>query len=146
MQGVRAGFVSRLLGFVVDLLVLAVIGFLIAFFVAVAKWALTSQGFNFDRPSGIAVLVGQAILAILYFTYFWATTGRTFGEQMLGLRVVREDGSRLRGGRAFVRSVLTVVFAIGVLWVLVSKRNAALQDLICRTAVIYDWSYHPPSA
>ena len=146
MQGVRAGFVSRFLGFLVDLLVLAVIGFLIVFFVAVAKWALTSQGFHFDRPSGIGVLIAEAILAILYFTYFWTTTGRTFGEQMLGLRVVREDGSRLRGGRAFVRSVLTVVFAIGVLWVLVSKRNAALQDLICRTAVIYDWSYHPPSA
>ncbi len=146
MQGVRAGFVSRLLGFVVDLLVLGVIGFLIAFFVAVAKWAFTSQGFQFDRPSGIVVLVGQAILAILYFTYFWATTGRTFGEQMLGLRVVREDGSHVRGGRAFARSVLTVVFAIGVLWVLVSKRNAAIQDLICRTAVVYDWSYNPPTA
>jgi hypothetical protein len=29
------------------------------------------------------------------------------------------------------------------LWVLASRRNASLQDLVVGTAVLYDWAYHP---
>jgi uncharacterized RDD family membrane protein YckC len=145
LQGVRAGFVSRVLGFAIDLLVMGLIGFLIVFFAAIVKWVVTSAGFSLERPDGIAVVIVGALLSIAYFWYFWAATGRTVGEQLLGLRVVREDGSRVDGWRALARSVLTVLFAIGVLWILVSKRNAAIQDLICRTAVVYDWSYNPPT-
>jgi hypothetical protein len=30
-----------------------------------------------------------------------------------------------------------------LLWVLASRRNASLQDLVVRTVVVYDWAYHP---
>ena len=36
-----------------------------------------------------------------------------------------------------------MLFPAGLLWVLASRRNASLQDLIVRTAVVYDWAYHP---
>ena len=39
-----------------------------------------------------------------------------------------------------------VLFPAGLLWVLVSRRNAAVHDLLTRSAVIYDWSYHAPDA
>jgi uncharacterized RDD family membrane protein YckC len=146
LQGIRAGFVSRVVGLAIDMLVLGVIGFLIIFFVALVTWVVTSKGFSLQRPSGLGLLIGSAVLWIVYFDYFWTTTGRTVGEQLLGLRLVREGGGRVRGWRALARSVLTVFFAIGVLWVLVSKKNAAIQDLICGTAVVYDWSYNPPNS
>jgi hypothetical protein len=29
-----------------------------------------------------------------------------------------------------------------LLWVLASRRNASVQDLVVGTAVVYDWAYH----
>jgi hypothetical protein len=31
----------------------------------------------------------------------------------------------------------------GLLWILASRRNASLQDLVVGTAVVYDWAYRP---
>jgi uncharacterized RDD family membrane protein YckC len=39
--------------------------------------------------------------------------------------------------------VLYVLFPLGLLWILASRRNASVQDLILGTAVLYDWAYHP---
>jgi uncharacterized RDD family membrane protein YckC len=41
------------------------------------------------------------------------------------------------------RAVLYVLFPAGLLWVLASRRNASVQDLVVGTAVVYDWAYHP---
>jgi uncharacterized RDD family membrane protein YckC len=65
------------------------------------------------------------------------------GKQVAGLRVVDRAGRRLSLGRSFCRAVLYVLFPAGLLWVLASRRNASVQDLIVGTAVLYDWAYHP---
>ena len=65
------------------------------------------------------------------------------GKQVAGLRVLDRVGRRLSVGRAFARAVLYVLFPAGLLWVLASRRNASVQDLVVRTVVVYDWAYHP---
>jgi uncharacterized RDD family membrane protein YckC len=65
------------------------------------------------------------------------------GKQIAGLRVVEVAGRRLSLWRSLTRALLYVLFPAGLLWVLASRRNASLQDLILRTAVVYDWAYHP---
>jgi uncharacterized RDD family membrane protein YckC len=144
LQGHTAGFVSRVLGTIIDIIVLFVIGFLLVAFAALVRWVTTSQGFHMERPNDVVAGVLGFVLAVAYFGYFWGTTGRTLGEQFLGLRSVTTRGTRIPWAIALVRSVLTTLFPIGVLWVLVSRRNASVQDLICRTAVVYDWRYHAP--
>jgi uncharacterized RDD family membrane protein YckC len=144
LQGIRAGFVSRILAYAIDIALLLFFGVLAACFIGLMRWIFTSAGFSLDRPHGWAWLIGSFLFATLYFDYLWSTTGRSLGEQFFGLRTVRADGSHVRGWRAFLRGVLYVVFAVGLLWIVVSKRNSAVQDLVCGTAVVYDWSYHPP--
>ncbi len=144
LQGIRAGFVSRILAYVIDVVVLFVLGFLILCFVALVRWVVTSADFHIDRPEGWLSVVLSFLFATLYFEYLWSATGRSLGEQFFGLRTLRSDGARLRGWLALLRGALWTAFPIGLLWIVVSKRNAAVQDLICDTAVIYDWSYHPP--
>ena len=61
---------------------------------------------------------------------------------MMGLRAVGRDGSDLSPWRGFWRAVLCLLFLPGILWALVSKRNASVQDLLLRTAVVYDWGHH----
>ena len=78
------------------------------------------------------------IVAVLYLTACWATTGRSYGKHVLGLRVVGPFG-RLHVVGAFLRAVLCVLVPIGVLWVAVSRENRSLQDVVLRTSVVYDW-------
>lgn len=93
-----------------------------------------------SAPPALEGLVSCAI-GVLYLTYFWVTTGRTPGKQVLGLRVVDPADRRLRVWRAGARAILCLLSPVGLLWVVVSRRNASIQDLVVRSAVAYDWAY-----
>ena len=86
------------------------------------------------------------LLFILYLTVSWMGNGRTYGNHIMGLRVVNREGRGLKPLRAFVRAILYVIFPIGLLWVMVSGQNRSLQDLVLRTSVIYDWDVRPIQA
>jgi uncharacterized RDD family membrane protein YckC len=79
----------------------------------------------------------------VYFTAAWSTTGRSYGDHLLGLRVVNHTGGRMRPAGAFVRAVFCVLVPIGLFWYLVSRTNRSVQDLALRTSVIYDWDVRP---
>jgi uncharacterized RDD family membrane protein YckC len=139
IQGRRAGFVTRVLANVADLLVvvLGVAGCYLA--VAAVRFLLAPPRFRFPAPGlDVLLLVGLGIQA-LYFAVTWAVVGGTYGDRLLGLRVVAGGRPRLRWGRSAVRAVLCTAFPIGLLWVLVSAGNRSVQDLLVRTSVVYDW-------
>jgi uncharacterized RDD family membrane protein YckC len=142
-QGARAGLVSRVLANSVDFIVVVAIvaGGYAAF--AALRFLWNSRTFTFPAaPFGLLLLLGS-IAMVLYLTGSWMATGRTYGDHLLGLRVTDSRGRLLRLGRALVRAVLCVLFPIGLFWVLLSRENRSVQDLVLRTAVIYDWSAAP---
>ncbi|MGZ4651200.1 MAG: RDD family protein [Kineosporiaceae bacterium] len=146
VQGRRAGVVTRVLADTVDAAVVAAI--LVAGYLGVSAtlFLWQSWAFSFPTPSFLLMLVLGGIVAVLYLTASWATTGRSYGKHLLGLRVVGPFG-RLRVAGAFLRAVLCVLVPIGVLWVAVSRENRSLQDVVLRTSVVYDWlgGDEPPS-
>jgi uncharacterized RDD family membrane protein YckC len=85
------------------------------------------------------LLVGE-LLAIAYLSIGWATAGRTFGGAVLGLRVLSAGGDPLGWARAGLRAVLCVMFPPGLLWVVFSRRRRSVQDILVRSAVVYDWA------
>jgi uncharacterized RDD family membrane protein YckC len=141
LHGHRAGFASRVAAATIDLgavlllcLGTLLVAGLVQYLVAGPPFGLPSL----PRWSGAAS--GTAI-AVAYLTCGWSTAGRTAGMQVLGLRLVCGTGSPLPFGRSLLRALLCVAFPAGLLWTLVSRRNASVQDLVVRSAVIYDWSY-----
>lgn len=58
----------------------------------------------------------------------------------MGLRVQTREGENLGLGLAALRSVLSVVFALGLLWSIVSSKNKSLQDVVLGTEVVFDWA------
>ena len=54
------------------------------------------------------------------------------------------DGGTVNWPIAVPRALLYLVFPVGLLWILVDRRNRSLQDLVLRTTVIYDWRQHLP--
>ena len=139
-QGEPAGVVTRSLANVVDaaVVVLLVVGGWLG--VAAVRFLVHPAKFTFPAPGGrTLLLIGLGLLTV-YFAVTWAVVGGTYGDRLLGLRVVAGSADRLHWGRSALRAVLCVVFPIGLLWVAVSKDNRSVQDLLLRTSVVYDWS------
>lgn len=136
--GSRAGLVSRVLASAVDLLVVALLvtaGYLA---VAATRFLLHPAGFTFPAVSGrTLLLVGLGVLAA-YLTLTWAVLCATVGDRLMGLRVVGVRGTRLPWAWCVVRAALCTVFPIGLFWVLVSRENRSVQDILLRTSVVYD--------
>ena len=79
-------------------------------------------------------------ISLAYNTWFNGRRGATPGKHLLGMRVVREDGSPLGYGRAALRFLAELVslltFGAGYLMILVHPEKRALHDLIAGTRVI----------
>ena len=143
LQGHRAGFASRAVADAIDLGIAWLLGLSALLAAGVVRYLLTGPPFRLPvLPNWLDVTAGAAI-AVAYLALSWAATGRSVGKQIAGLRVVDRAGGRLALWRAFSRALLYVLFPAGLLWVLASRRNASVQDLVVGTAVVYDWTYHP---
>jgi uncharacterized RDD family membrane protein YckC len=140
-QGHRAGIVTRCLAAGADLaVVLAVLGGIWVGWAAV-RFLLNPQAFTWPSPPIAFVLAEGYVVAVLYLTVAWATSGRSFGGQLLGLRVVSFRGRRMTWPGAFLRAAFCVAFPIGLAWIVVSPRNRSVQDVVLQTSVVYDWSH-----
>lgn len=144
MQGRRAGVISRVLADGIDLVVVLASLAGTYLVIAAARFLVRPRAFTWPELSALNLGTLGWILLVAYLTIGWANTGRTFGKTVLGLRVIDTGGGRPRLRRAFVRAVLCAVFPIGLFWCVVSHRNASVQDLLVRTAVVYDWEPRLP--
>jgi uncharacterized RDD family membrane protein YckC len=106
--------------------------------------------FTFPAPSRLVCVTSALAVLVCYLAGGWASAGRTYGDQVLGLRVVDAGGRTPRPGRAILRAVLCAIFPLGLFWAGVSSRRRSVHDLVLRTSVIYDWTAAvtspPPSA
>ncbi|GAA2493947.1 RDD family protein [Terrabacter carboxydivorans] len=140
VQGHRAGIVTRATAGAVDLVVaFAAVG------VGYAVWSgavfvLGPASFRFPDPGGLRLLLCVLGVLTAYLTAAWATTGRTVGNRLLGLRVVGDGTGGVGFVRALLRALLCVAFPVLLFWVLVSAENRSLPDVLLRTSVVYDWT------
>lgn len=133
-----AGIVTRLLAAALD--TLAVLLLLGAVFVGVTAVGFLVSPLSFRWPTPpptLSSLVGL-LLAVGYLTVCWATSGRTCGAAVLGLRVLSIGRGRLGWARAFLRALLYVIFPVGLLWSAVSRERRSMQDFVIRSIVVYD--------
>jgi uncharacterized RDD family membrane protein YckC len=139
LQGLRAGFFSRALASGTDVLLVLCI-YVAGVVVASIAWDLFfSKTVSVSVPPHWLNELTVWILLVLYLTTSWASAGRTLGKQIMGLRVIRSDGSRLGLWRALLRAVLCATFFPVLLLALVNRRNRGLEDVACGTVVAYDW-------
>lgn len=142
VTGNYAGAVTRLLAHAVDVALagsLFVVG-------AVALDYVLRTIFGLDSILGSRG-IGYAIgVVVWFFLYWWASisiAGKTPGKALLGLRVLRRDGSILPSSRAALRTVALplsyLLFGAGFLGIVLSKERRALHDWIAGSAVVYDW-------
>ncbi len=140
VQGHRAGVVTRVLAGTVDGLV-AVVAVAVGYGGVVAvTYLLRPRGFTVPDPGFQLLLAVFLAFLTCYLGLAWATTGRTYGDRLLGLRVVSSRGRRIRPLVALVRAVLCVFVPILLFWVVFSRENRSAVDVLLRTSVVYDWA------
>jgi uncharacterized RDD family membrane protein YckC len=139
-QGRRAGIASRLLATAIDVVVVILIGIAVLV-VGAGVRALFTGTLELDAPSDAIRGPLATLLLIAYLAYGWGLNGRTVGKVVMGLRAVRRDGRDLSPMRGLFRAVLYLIFLPGILWAVVSRKNASVQDLMLGTAVVYDWGH-----
>ena len=138
-QEKRAGLVSRGIAAVIDAVIVALLLCLGYVGLVGLRFLISPRDFSFPDTRLILSLAAAATVCVTYLTVCWWLGGRTYGDLVMGLRVVnfRNEGMRLAG--AFSRALLCTLFPIGLLWAAVSRENRSVQDLVLRTSVIYDW-------
>ncbi len=148
LEGHYAGAATRLGAYVLDaFLSVAVYGLLLALVVLV--WELvTRDELSAPAENTIPYLVG---LVAWLFVYWWASTalwGKTVGKAVIGVRIVRRDGSDLDPLHALWRVLAFplsfLVFGLGFVGIVVGREHRALHDVIADTAVVYDWAARTP--
>jgi uncharacterized RDD family membrane protein YckC len=129
-----AGFWIRVVAYIIDGILLAVVGRLIDFALSVNPA---------DTSSGPYVLSSflQLIIDIGYFTYMWSYQGATLGQRIFKLRVVDANtGQRISVGKALLRwlgiLISTLACFIGLIWVAFDSRKQGWMDKIAGTYVL----------
>lgn len=137
VQGRRAGPVTRGLANLIDCA-------LVILLLVLAGITLSLAGAALERDSDVSALglIGlSGTVAWLYLAVAWTTVGSTYGQGLMGIRVVSRRGSRLRPLRGAARATLCVFFPWLWFWILVSPRALTPFDLAVGSQVVYDWQH-----
>ena len=143
LQGDYCGAVSRLAAFALDLVLSSLLFTLALAAVNFSASIVAGHSVHWSRSDSVVVAAISAVWLFVYFAYCWATTGRTPGMTLLGIRVVRADGAHAEPWRAVVRTLILPI-SVALFWlslplVLLQRAHQAPHDLIAGTAVVYTW-------
>jgi uncharacterized RDD family membrane protein YckC len=159
LRGHYAGFVSRAIAFILDLLVMLTIQTVYVFLI---RLILNFLGFSSIQETleqrnqeqvirPIITLITWTIALLSSITFFglyaaicWTLIDRTIGQAFLGLRVLRPNGESISFWRAVKRAIgylLAILpFFLGFFWILVDDRRQGWHDKLADTVVVYDWN------
>lgn len=100
---------------------------------------------DFTSPASSGRWLSLLMLWFVTLAWYWlpvALFGRTLAMAVMGIAVVRRDGTIVNGTRAFVRAVffpLSILIPLSFIGLLIGKERRALHDVIAGTVVVYDW-------
>jgi len=147
LLGQYAGFVTRLMAWIIDRLIVS--GILALWGVAITWLLSTLKLDEWLQRTGWAALIAiillitiPIVIQLLYTMGFWVLAGQTPGKRVMGIRLVRTDGSRVTWGNAIRREIgywLSYILFLGYLWILVDNRRQGWHDKLAGTLVVYAW-------
>lgn len=138
-QGRPAGLVSRFVANTIDsvVVVVVIVGGWLGW--NGTKFFLDPRGFDFSEPRPAFTVTVFMLVSGVYLTFAWAFPQRTYGDHVMGLRVVGRKGRRPRFVVAAARATFYIFFPVGLLWCVINPERRSIQDVVLRTAVHYDW-------
>lgn len=148
---VYAGFWKRYAAYFIDGIIVGIAGAIVGGIAgAVLGGALAMGRSGAGALVGIQVvtqLIGLAIGVAYYAGFHSSSSQATPGKQLIGIKVVRTDGSPIsfaRGtGRYFATFLSSLILCIGWIMAGFTERKQGLHDMICDTLVVDRWAFTP---
>jgi uncharacterized RDD family membrane protein YckC len=133
MTGEPAGFLTRLVAYIVDYII---VGIVVGIFYGIGMAVDPNQQGTFAIP----VLIG-AIIGLLYYAILWSSSGQTLGKKLVGVKVVTDDGTPPGFFRALLRFIIGypisgLIIYLGFLWVIWDANKQGWHDKIFGTHVV----------
>jgi uncharacterized RDD family membrane protein YckC len=123
---------KRVAAFLIDIVAVVAVIFVVSAVVGIVSDLL-----------GFLVSLVLSVAALVYFVYMEGTYGQTIGKRLMGIVVVREDGSPLDMRAAAIRNVARIVDAFPTLYIvgfaamyLVGEDRQRVGDLVADTMVV----------
>lgn len=155
---VYAGFWKRFAAYVIDSILVGIVGFILQMIIAGAMFggmaAMSDPSQMFATGAGILGLllmyVSPLVLGAVYFGFFHASANQaSLGKMAVGIKVTDDAGEHIsfwRGfGRYFGLILSSLPLGIGLIIAGFTDRKRALHDMICSTLVVDRWAFtdHP---
>lgn len=133
-QARYGGFWIRVVAFIIDAILLGIVGGIILAALRVNPTDPTSPSYNTGR-------LIDFVIGVAYFVGFWSYWSATPGQRILKLHIVDANTMQpLSVGKAIIRYiglyVALLVCFIGVIWVAFDARKQGWQDKIAGTLVL----------
>jgi uncharacterized RDD family membrane protein YckC len=141
VMGNPAGFWIRLLAFILDQVLLSVVGITISLLVTdITLTDMLARALDPEAPFLWSELLTTLALEAGYWTIMIGTWGRTAGKALLRIKVIRVDGTGISYPRSLIRYLAYYIswftLGLGFLSIPLSPRKTGLHDLVCNTRVI----------
>lgn len=140
---VTVGVGRRFFALLIDTIILYIFNYYFAISYGAASASMTN-GFNVNYslqgwPAFVAMVIDLG-----YFVLLEAIFGATIGKLILGLRVIKEDGSRVGFGASFIRNLLRIVdalpilipYLLGAILIWRTPTRQRLGDRVAKTMVV----------
>src|SRR5262249_544313 len=136
MQAQYAGVGPRIVAALIDGFILGAVYTVASIIIGILAATL---GQSDAAPTIVAIpvlslWVAAVVVSVAYFPYMEATQGATFGKKVLGLRVVKLDGSPIGWSEAILRFVLRIVDnfffgLVGLICIAVTEKQQRVGDM-----------------
>jgi uncharacterized RDD family membrane protein YckC len=131
METVDETLLARIIAFVVDSILVGIVGGLL---VGIATAVSPRLASFLTLPFGL--------LGLLYWVYFEGAYGQTLGKMAMDVVVVKDDGSDCDYAASLVRNVLRIVdalptfYIVGLVVIYVSDEGQRVGDIAASTVVV----------
>lgn len=139
---------KRILALIVDAILLGIVFFVLfallggALFGSIAGGGPPGPGAAGAMAGGVVLIQGLSFVLFMgYYVVLEGMMGQTLGKKLLGIVVVKEDGSECDFVASLIRNLLRIVdgfflYLVGLIVILLTDRNQRIGDLAGSTVVV----------
>ena len=141
MEMEKIGFLTRLVAYIIDWIIIAVGALIIFAIFGLSGFSAgqTTSGVTFTAMNAIGLIL-VIVWSVGYEIFFWSTKGQTPGKMIMGIKIVTTDGGSIGVGKAILRligyAISGIVFFLGFLWIIWDKEKQGWHDKIAGTYVV----------
>lgn len=127
IQNSKGDFGTRVIAYLIDGILIGIPTNILYF------WTIDE---DFAPTAGLISI----LVPVIYFTYYFGTTGQTCGKKWMNLKVVSIDGTPLTYSKGFLRYigywVSIITLGLGFLWIIKDANKQGFHDKIAGTYVV----------